>query len=267
MRRSPFVWKVMGGSLRRVLGNLPHIRGFYDAADEFHSFDLIHGTDTGGRVPAEELPLSDLTSEVSFSYVGSDPGIVRRALALLPAPDTFTFIDLGCGKGRVLLVASELPFRAIVGADISAELVETAQTNARIFARRFPERTPIRAEMGDAGRFQFPAGDFVLFLYHPFGEEIMKRVVAAAEAALALAPRRIFVVYYNPVFGGCWDASPKFTRHSATTFHRAPTDVRPGQRGRVAVVIWKAGYDSGPLEGSNARIVIMEQDRYAELEA
>jgi SAM-dependent methyltransferase len=266
LRQSPFAWKVTNGPLRRVIGNLPHIRGIYDVADQFHPFDIVHGTDTGGRVPSEYLPPSDLTSEESFSYVGCDPDFVRRSLAFLPSPEPFAFIDLGCGKGRALLLASELPFRAITGADISEDLVNVAQNNALIFARKFPERTPIHAAKGDAGRFQFPPGDFVLFLYNPFGRDIMNRVVAAAEAALEIEKRRIFIVYCNPVFGACWDASAKFSRHRATTLHRAPADIRPERRANEAIVIWQAGGDAIPLDGCHARIVVAKQGTYAELE-
>jgi SAM-dependent methyltransferase len=268
VRRSPLAWGLVGsGLLRGILEGLPRFQGFYDIADDFHPFDLAHGTDTSGAVMPGDLPASDLTTETTYSYVGAQPSIVRRALELVPGPEAFTFIDLGCGKGRALLIASEFPFRAIVGADIAPDLVATAQQNGRRFARRFPSRPLIQVEEGDAGRFKFPAGDFVLFLYNPFGKDIMRRVAATVEAELAAAPRRVLVVYVNPVIGECWDASPRFNRYFAATLPKAPDESIEGRRPGEAVVIWQAGTSLTAREGSSARIVSYPQENYAELQA
>ena len=59
--------------------------------------------------------------------MGSQPTIIRRALDTLGDIAGYTFIDIGCGKGRPLVVASEYPFARILGCDISAELVKTAK--------------------------------------------------------------------------------------------------------------------------------------------
>jgi SAM-dependent methyltransferase len=107
-----------------------------------HPFDRSHGTDTSGFIPAEELPSSPYDLAKKHCYGGSQPSIIRSALAALPSLESFTFIDLGCGKGRPLLVASEFPFRDIVGVEISPSLAADARANASILRQRFPARTP-----------------------------------------------------------------------------------------------------------------------------
>jgi hypothetical protein len=53
--------------------------------------------------------------------------VLRETLAALPiAYDKFAFVDCGSGKGRTLLIASEFPFKFIIGVEFAAE--PTAQT-------------------------------------------------------------------------------------------------------------------------------------------
>jgi SAM-dependent methyltransferase len=72
---------------------------------------------------------------------------------LLPRISDRTFIDLGCGEGRALVIASEFPFRAIVGVELSPALCATATANAAVIANRFPDRMPIQIVQADAGEF------------------------------------------------------------------------------------------------------------------
>lgn len=46
-----------------------------------------------------------------------------------------TFIDIGCGEGRVLLMAAEHGFRKIIGIDLAADLCLTARGNVERYRR------------------------------------------------------------------------------------------------------------------------------------
>ena len=165
-----------------------------------HPFDRANGTDTSGMVPVSDLSLSETASAHAVCYAGSQPSIVRYSLAVLPPLDRFNFVALGCGKGRVLVVASEFPFVDIVGVELSSTLIGIARANAKIVSRNFPTRPEIRVVESDAASYLLPAGDLVLYLYHPFGEPVVAKVVQALEAAIASQRlRQVFVVYYNPL--------------------------------------------------------------------
>src|SRR5476651_2252216 len=117
--------KQAASSLIRAIGQLPGIKTvLYHPAvrstiqtwpgfqilygrgwDLLHPFDRAHGTDTSGFIASENLPSSPYDSTRRHVYGGSQPGIIRAALATLPPLESFTFVDLGCGKGRPLLVA------------------------------------------------------------------------------------------------------------------------------------------------------------------
>jgi SAM-dependent methyltransferase len=108
-----------------------------------------------------------------------------RAVRSLPiAPDQFTFIDLGCGKGAALFFASLAGFRRIIGVEIVPELLDQARLNLR-------SATNVELVLEDAARYIPPSEPTVLFLYNPFGATTLHRVLKQRPPE--------FVVYVNPV--------------------------------------------------------------------
>ena len=95
-------------------------------------YDLRHGVRTRGIVPVSRLGLTD----ESIQYEGIAPRTLRVTIDALGPVEGFTFIDLGSGMGRAVLVASEFPFRRVVGVEISAELHAIASDNARRYRGR-----------------------------------------------------------------------------------------------------------------------------------
>ena len=124
----------------------------------------------------------------------------------------------------------------------------------------------MRVETEDAGTFRFPAGNLLIFLYNPFGREVINLVLAAMETALAVEENRsIFVIYYNPVYGECFDRSPKLSRYFASTLPYAAEERGFGPDDADPVVIWQSG-SAKPLDGADARIVTTKPDARVALE-
>jgi hypothetical protein len=95
----------------------------------------------------------------------------------------------------------------------------------------------------------------VLFLYHPFGAELVAKLVRAVEAALRTESRSIYIVYYNPVAGHCLDASSLLTRCFARQIPYAEEELGYGPDESDALIIWQGGTAPPPLEAANARLV------------
>jgi len=73
-------------------------------------FDFEHGVDTTWANIGLRTRLREWIS--GGQYQPSEPELFHRIISDLPVkPDGLTFIDLGSGKGRTLLMASEYPFR------------------------------------------------------------------------------------------------------------------------------------------------------------
>ena len=236
--------------------------------DRPHPFDDEYGTDTSGVVECTAIDgLPSTVAAQAEPYAGSQPSIVRTALKSLEPLDTFTFVDLGCGKGRPLIIASELKFRDIVGVECSAQFAEIARRNAEIIRQRHPERTPIRVLVGDATEFVLPSGNVVVYLYNPFSEEQVVKVGRAVNAAIAADPTRvIYVVYYNPVAGRVFDASSALRRHYAATLPYADREIGFGPDIDDPVVIWCNSAEHIPAEaGREARIAIVDPGQRVQL--
>lgn len=173
---------------------------------DVHPFDLRYGTDTSGLLYPPDLPTGHPHDQSNEGYYATAPSMFRNLMArwtALLGPDdppvqAFSFVDLGCGKGRVLLLASELPFRSITGIELHANLAAIAQANARLWAAHAPLPATIHVRVGDVLTTPLPDGPLVLFLFNSFGEPIVRslRDRLTALAHTRLAP--IFLLYMHP---------------------------------------------------------------------
>jgi hypothetical protein len=131
--------------------------------------------------------------------------------------------------------------------------------------RRLPDRVPIRVELHDASTYPFPDGDLVAFLYNPFPEAVVGKVIAQLESLLVSGARRIFVIYYNPVHGHCFDAAAFFSRYFAGTLPYAIEELGYGPDKHEAIVIWQAGSNLRAHPGADIAIRVTTPDVRAEL--
>jgi SAM-dependent methyltransferase len=111
----------------------------------------------------------------------------------------FIFIDLGSGKGRTLLMASDYPFRRIVGVELLPALNLAARENLSKYQSEVQKCFVIESICGDASEFAFPAKPTVLFLFNPFPQSGLRRVIANLEQSLREHPRKVYVLYHNPL--------------------------------------------------------------------
>jgi len=132
-------------------------------------------------------------------YQATEPALFHEMMAALAIDFAdYTFIDLGSGKGRTLLMASEYPFRKILGVELLPELNQIAQENLRKYSSADQKCQVLESICGDACEFQFPAEPIVLYLFNPVSESGLGRVIGNLERSLIENPRRVLVLYHNP---------------------------------------------------------------------
>jgi hypothetical protein len=169
-----------------------------------HPFDVAHGTDTGGLIPGSDLASGHASDRFIAGYAAVPPSRFQNTLARWQASNPphavaeYTFVDLGCGKGRALLLASRSGFREVVGVELNPTLAEIARANAEHWATAGKAGCSIRVEQGDAVEFAWPARPCVVFLYNPFSATLMARVVDRMAAAFHQRPRDLEVLYCKP---------------------------------------------------------------------
>ena len=111
----------------------------------------------------------------------------------------FTYLDLGSGKGRTLLMASDYPFRRIVGVELLPSLNRIARENIQQYTSDAQQCFSLESICADATAFPLPNQPLVIYLFNPFPESGLRRVVATLEQTLSANSRPIYVLYYNPL--------------------------------------------------------------------
>jgi predicted RNA methylase len=159
-------------------------------------FDEKYGVDTSGEISLLQLEIASRNDVVGVRYQGSPPHSCERLVASLPiCHNDFVFIDVGAGKGRVLLIASHFSFKRVIGVEFAKELVDTARTNIARFG--------CKAEVvhADAAEYDFPCDDLVIYLYNPFGPEVLRPVLRSLRTISAT--HEVYLVYVNPKHSLC----------------------------------------------------------------
>lgn len=163
-------------------------------------FDRSHGIDTGGIVPVREMGL-DARRDAAEQYEATRPSLFREMIGSLALDcSKFCFVDLGCGKGRALLLAAEAGFKEIIGVELSPVLSGIAQQNVDRCHGVGKGKPQYRVVCVDAAEYQLPAGPCVLYLYNPFKGEVLQRVVRTLGTTYEKQGHEIIVLYYNPIW-------------------------------------------------------------------
>ena len=105
----------------------------------------------------------------------------------------FTFVDVGSGKGKGLLLAAAYPFKECIGVEFSRELDAIAQKNFASY--RGPVLCPLRSVVKDATEFTFPDSPMVVYFYNPFEAAVIGPVLHNLKRSKA---DPLYVLYYYP---------------------------------------------------------------------
>jgi len=136
-------------------------------------------------------------------YQPTEPAQFREMIETLQQKrnlnlDEFTFVDLGSGKGRTLLMASDYPFRRILGVELLPSLHQIAQENLSRYKSDSQRCFHLESVCADATAFALPAEPLVLYLFNPFLEAGVRRTVENLKSSLQQHPRAAYVLYHNP---------------------------------------------------------------------
>jgi hypothetical protein len=137
-------------------------------------------------------------------YQPTEPALFREMMEALERDCgmnvcDFTFIDIGSGKGRALLLAADYPFKRILGVELLPALDHIAQENIAKYQSESQKCFAIESSCGDATEFEFPAEPILLYLFNPLPEQGLRQLLANLESSLQEKPRSLYVLYHNPL--------------------------------------------------------------------
>jgi SAM-dependent methyltransferase len=139
----------------------------------------------------------------------------------------FTFVDLGSGKGRTLLMASDYPFRRILGVELLPSLHQIAQENLRQYKSDGQRCFALESICADAADFPLPEDPLVVYLFNPFPEPVLRQAVANLERSVREHPRAVYVLYHNPLLAHVLEESTVLHKVGGTdqfSIFKAKTD-------------------------------------------
>jgi SAM-dependent methyltransferase len=172
------------------------------------AFDRRFGVATAGLVAIEALDIAETLRRHAVEYSptpGAALGVVLDELGINHRD--FTFVDLGCGKGRALLMAAAFPFARIIGVEISKALCDAARANIAKGKIRYRVCQRIECVQASATDFEFPTTPLVVYCFNPFGAEVLSQVLERLTVSAASQPRQVIAIYCNPVHRLLFDDS------------------------------------------------------------
>jgi SAM-dependent methyltransferase len=217
-----------------------------------HPFDLEFGVRTSGLVAGRHLKSGHRADRHNTAYFGVAPSvfqemIVRWRRTKPTAPiDEFTFVDLGAGMGRALLLAAQFPFRAAIGVELNPTLARIGRKNMAIWRAEGRARSKMHMLCGDAAEYQLPTGPCVVFLFNPFGGTVLRRVLASWNRDSAGRERQLDILYVNNEQERVLRLQPGFARLFSGEVRRSRADAIADHRilanqpeGEYAVTNWE----------------------------
>jgi SAM-dependent methyltransferase len=195
-----------------------------------HPFDEEFHVRTSGLVPGRHLAANHPHDRHNTAYYGVAPSIFHQLCGLwmetkpcCPIED-FTFLDVGAGMGRALLLAAEMPFREAIGVELNPELSRIAKTNIQAWTKAKRNRCPIRILTQDATAFEFPPGPCIAFLFNPFNGTVLRRFLKQIDLAFRHRPNQLDILYVNHEFEVLLKENPHFTQCWSGDIYKSPED-------------------------------------------
>ena len=201
----------IGQSLREVgvKGTLQRVFRYLHNEKRADAFDVKYGTDTAGAIPLWRLDVKSKNARYGRGYGPIAAEVFRSCIRRIEVDhSSCAFVDLGCGKGRALIIAGELGFAQVIGVEFARELADVAKDNLQKL--NIGNATIIH---GDAAEYRFPDSNLILYMGNPFYGDVMSKVIDRLGEFCAKHPhRQVFVIYHNPMCANVIDHAPFLQR-------------------------------------------------------
>ena len=183
-----------------------------------HPYDVANDVQTSGLVRGPHLATGHAHDKHTTAYYGIAPSVLEKLCArwreteLVAPPEDYSFIDIGAGMGRGMLIASQMPFREVIGVELHPTLAEIAQKNIDKWQASGRARCPMRIVTLDATMLKFPSNPCVAYMFNPFAGPVLKALVRHLEGQFAKRPGQIDLIYANDEQQDVLAQNPRWTQ-------------------------------------------------------
>lgn len=139
-----------------------------------------------------------LAGEQRVDYEPTPWLALGRVLRKSDVSSSDVFLDMGSGKGRVVLQAAQYPIKRVIGIELSEELHEVAVQNVER-SRGKVQCKDIELVKTDVLAYDVPDDVTIVYFFNPFQGEVFRAAVEKLAASLRRRPRTLKIIYMNPV--------------------------------------------------------------------
>lgn len=164
-----------------------------------HLFDIINGTDTHFRLDKKDYDEHPSSFDSGILYMSSVTCEIKNALKRIKenSGEVFNdlqFFDLGCGKGKSVLVYlmqyGNIAKHKAIGIEYYSKLAEIAGKNLQIIGK---ESQAIFAHNDAREYIKYISSDkLIIFLYNPFGNDVINEVLTKCQN------KEVYIIYIDP---------------------------------------------------------------------
>jgi hypothetical protein len=159
---------------------------------------LKYGSDTFVPVELKDLTITNGERKKASRYEAVSFYMLEKLLsAFQKITGLKSIVDLGSGKGRVLMVAPHFGFTDITGIDFAKELCLQANMNMRQKEKEFPN-IRWRVINENVENYDIGGNDSVFFMFNPFTETVLKNFLEKVDHSCHEFPRSIYFLYASP---------------------------------------------------------------------
>lgn len=171
--------------------------GFFTLKQELKG-EKKYGISTTSANDLSEFQIKGNQLSHATEYMPVNYFTIEKVLNHLPAKvKEGRFLDIGCGKGRALCVAAAYGFTKLSGIDFAKQLIEAAAENLALTKKRYPS-IDYDLIWSDISTLNISGNVTTVFLFNPFDEVLMKKIIHIINQSLQYFPRDIYVIYCSP---------------------------------------------------------------------
>jgi predicted RNA methylase len=196
-----------------------------------HPFDEEFGVRTSGLIAGRHLASGHRHDRHATAYYGVAPSVfhalMRRWVRSRPEGplNEYTFVDVGAGMGRAMLLAAAYPLREVVGVELNPTLARIARRNLALWRAAGRALAPMRLRVADAVDFALPPGPCLVFMFNPFGAAVMRRLLAAWRKGFDARTAALDLLYVNNEQERLLERVPGFSRLFLGPVRRSRADA------------------------------------------
>ena len=168
-------------------------------------FDIKYDIETRHHISSTDLKIKSKNKKYAFRY---EPIPIENFYASMKnlniQHEEYNFIDMGAGKGRALLLASDFPFKELIGIEFSKEIYNIAKNNISKF-ETMNKNNNFNLLYMDAEKYSFPDENIILFLYNPFDGQVLHNVVNNIKLHIENTTKDFIIIYHYPMYSSFYD--------------------------------------------------------------